>query len=91
MGVLLQKSSAGTTPIELVTPADFDRLTGTLDAPSRAWMKANGFTGAPDSHVLVPGADGRVAAVWAGVRGVGHPFGLGALPAALPETPGGTP
>ena len=56
-----------------------------LDAASRQWLQTVGFTGAPDTHVLLPGADGRLQAVWAGVRGADHPFALSALPKALPE------
>lgn len=84
MSVTLARDATGTTPIELVDCARLAELSAELDAPSRRWMAANGFTGAPDTQLLMPGPDGAVATVWAGVREVAHPFELAGLPAALP-------
>jgi leucyl aminopeptidase len=51
----------------------------------RQWLATLGFKGAPDTHALLPGEDGRIAAVWAGVRAADHPYALSLLPRALPE------
>ena len=36
-------------------------------------------------EATLPGSDGRLQAVWAGVRGADHPFALSALPKAKPQ------
>ena len=84
MTLLLQKPAASATPIHLVDRAGFDALTAKLPAAARQWMKTVGFSGAADSHALMPDDKGRLSAVWAGVREVAHPYALGALPTALP-------
>ncbi len=55
-----------------------------LDASTRRWFKTLGFTGAPDTHALQPGADGSLQAVWAGVRDAADPWAVALLPKALP-------
>ena len=84
MSVLLRKPTAASTPIQLVDRARLASLLPTLPETVRRWMAATGFEGAPDTHVLVPDAQGRLAAVWAGVRAADHPYALAALPRALP-------
>ena len=85
MTLTLRKPGARSTPIQLVDRAGFAELSAKQPPARRAWMKANGFTGAPDTHVLCPDEQGGLAEVWAGVAGADHPFALAALPAALPE------
>ncbi len=84
MSARLAKPRKGSVPIHVV---DRDRLAATLatlEPAGRAWAQALGFAGAPDSHLLVPGADGKPCAVLAGVRSGADPFALSALPKALP-------
>jgi leucyl aminopeptidase len=84
MTVRLAKPRKGSLPIHVV---DRDRLADTLallEPAGRTWVQAMGFAGAPDSHVLVPGADGAPVAVLAGVRSGADPYALSALPKALP-------
>jgi leucyl aminopeptidase len=84
MSVRLAKPRKGSVPIHVV---DRERLATTLAAlepAGRAWVQALGFSGSPDTHVLVPGADGRPASVLAGVRSGADPFALASLPKALP-------
>jgi leucyl aminopeptidase len=84
MSVELKKPAAAATPLVVV---DRDSLAARLKAAApatRRWLQAIGFAGAPDTHALVPAADGGVAEVWAGVRGVTHPWALAALPRTLP-------
>jgi leucyl aminopeptidase len=85
MTVQLKKSTSDATPITLVDRAGFARLKDSLPVPTRHWLQTVGFQGAPDSFALVPGADGRLGQVFAGVSGANHPFALSALPLALPE------
>ena len=85
MTVKLKKSPpAKATPITVVDRAAFQALAASLPEAMRAWLATVGFVGAADSHALVPGADGRLAQVFAGVAHAAHPFALSALPLALP-------
>ncbi|NCT84190.1 MAG: leucyl aminopeptidase family protein [Comamonadaceae bacterium] len=86
MTVQLKKTlPAKATPITVVDRAAFQALAADLPEATRAWLATVGFVGAADSHALVPGADGRLARVFAGVAHVAHPFALSHLPLALPE------
>lgn len=86
MSVQLKKTvPAKAVPIVAVDRAAFAALAGQLPAATRAWLETVGFVGAPDSHALVPGADGRLGQVFAGIAHPAHPFALSHLPLALPE------
>ena len=86
MTVHLQKTiPAGAVPITVVDRAAFQQLAPNLPAPTRHWLKTLGFTGAADSHALVPDGHGTLGQVFAGVARADHPFALAALPTALPE------
>ncbi|WP_397534802.1 leucyl aminopeptidase family protein [Roseateles sp.] len=78
-------SSTASVAITVVDRQAFQALAPKLPAPTRHWLAAVGFNGAPDSHALVPAADGKLGQVFAGVAHVSHPFALSALPQALPE------
>ena len=84
MTVHLKTPPAGCTPIHVVDRASFDPALAQAAPHKRQWLAAIGFKGVPDSHDLVPAADGRLAAVWAGVHDAAHPCALSALPMALP-------
>ena len=84
MTVLLKKPTPDSIPLLVVDPASFDKAQAALPAAQRQWLATLGFKGAPDTHALLPGDDGRLAAVWAGVRAVDHPWALALLPRALP-------
>ena len=81
---LSKRLPAGAVPIHVVDRAGFAEQTRSVGESQRRWMSSVGFSGAPDTHVLLPAADGSLAAVWAGVRTADHPMGLAALPGALP-------
>lgn len=86
MTVQLKKTlPAKATPITVVDRATWPAVAASLPAATRAWLVTVGFVGAADSHALVPGADGRLAQVFAGVAHAAHPFALSHLPLALPE------
>lgn len=85
MTVKLKKSvPAKATPITVVDRAAFQALAPGLPAATRAWLATVGFVGAPDSHALIPGADGHLGQVFAGVAHAAHPFALSSLPLVLP-------
>jgi leucyl aminopeptidase len=83
MTVLLKKPAAGSIPLQVVDLAGFEKAAAGLPAAQRQWLATLGFRGAPDTHALLPGDDGKLAGVWAGVR-PGHPWALALLPRALP-------
>ena len=89
MTVQLKKTvstaARGATPITVVDRATFQALAPKLPVATRHWLAVTGFKGAPDSFALVPGPDGKLGQVFAGVAGANHPFALSALPLALPE------
>ncbi len=84
MTVHLKKPGVGAVPVHLVDRASFAGLSAPLSPQSRQWLDTVGFKGSPDTHALMPGPDGKLEAVWAGVADARHPFVLGALPSALP-------
>jgi leucyl aminopeptidase len=84
MTVTLRRASAGATPIHLVDRASLRAILPGLPEITRRWLGAIGFTGAPDTHALVPDEAGRVREVWAGVAAPASPWALAALPRALP-------
>jgi leucyl aminopeptidase len=73
------------TPILATTRPSFAQDTASLSEAQRRWLKATGFDGAPDTHVLLPAADGTLEGVVAGVRDAAHPWALASLPKALPS------
>ncbi len=84
MTVQLAKPGRGSVPVHTTDRNQFATLGAGLDPAARRWLQTVGFVGAPDSHALLPGADGTLAAVWAGVRDATHPWALSALPKTLP-------
>ncbi|MCY7315368.1 MAG: leucyl aminopeptidase family protein, partial [Rubrivivax sp.] len=85
MTVRLGKPRKNSIAIHTVDRATFAVAPAALlDLPSRRWLQTLGFTGAPDTHALQPAPDGRLQAVWAGVRGAADPWALALLPKALP-------
>ncbi len=84
MTVQLKTPSRNAVPVHTVTKAGFAAAAKTLAPPAQRWLQTVGFTGAADTHALLPAADGTLLAVWAGVHDGAHPFALAALPKALP-------
>ena len=84
MTVTLKKPVRAAVPIHLVDRASLPRLTAGLSAAQRRWLATVGFQGAPETHTLLADAEGRIEAVWTGVRSVSDPFALAALPRSLP-------
>ena len=84
MTVQLKKPATTCTPIHLVSRDTLAQHRASLAPASQQWLATVGFDGAPDSHALLPDAQGRLQAVWAGVATPNHPWALAALPKALP-------
>ena len=84
MTVTLKKPTLSCIPVHLTDRAHLAEHLAALPSAQRQWLATVGFTGAPDTHALLPDDQGRLQAVWAGVRGADHPYALSALPKALP-------
>lgn len=84
-GIAGARGAASAIPIHVVDRAGFAKAGAGLSQADRQWLDTLGFSGAPDSVALLPDAQGRLKAVWAGVRDLSGPFSLSALPQALPE------
>jgi leucyl aminopeptidase len=84
MTVRLGKPRRNSIPIHVTDRAGFAGLAKRLDPAAARWLKTLGFSGAPDTHALVPASDGSLQAVWVGVRSVSDPWVLSVLPKALP-------
>ncbi len=84
MTVHLARPGRGSVPLHTTDREHFAAHNAALEPAARRWLQTTGFDGTPDTHALLPADDGRLAAVWAGVHGVAHPWALAALPKALP-------
>jgi leucyl aminopeptidase len=84
MTVELKAPSRSAVPVLATDTQHFKAHAAALPAAQRRWLSALRFEGAPETHALLPAADGSLAAVWAGVRDAAHPFVLSALPKSLP-------
>lgn len=81
---LKNKTPANAIAITVVDRTAFQALSASLPAATRHWLATVGFSGAPDTQALVPGPDGKLGQVFAGVSGANAPFALAHLPLALP-------
>jgi leucyl aminopeptidase len=85
MNVQFKSSVARATPILALDRAAYQALVPQLPKRTQQWLSTLGFSAAPDTFALVPGEDGKLAQVFAGVAHAAHPYALSALPMALPE------
>ncbi|MBT54786.1 MAG: leucyl aminopeptidase [Mameliella sp.] len=84
-------SDAPALPLHLIETGSLDTWLQGQDARVRAWVTASGFTGALNTALMVPGADGTPEAALAGYGTAGQRarqrFALaGALPGLAPGT-----
>ena len=80
----LTTRAAGAVPI---LPLTAERLKAWLTAQPAtvtAWVESLGFAAKPGTHCLLPGADGALARVLAGIDPAEGPYAYAGLPAALP-------
>ncbi len=77
------------TPIVAIKTSEYAKFLSATNAlmtdATRAWLNATDFRALPNTHALLPGADGRVAQVLLGVRDGDDVFALSHLPLALPS------
>ena len=82
---LLPSRTPGCIPIVPVVESQFSAWLERRDESLRRWLTATGFKAKPGGFNLVPGADGQLRAVVAGIRNPDDLWALGGLPLALPE------
>jgi leucyl aminopeptidase len=75
---------ADAVPLTLVTAAEFAEFQNSLVECDRAWIAANGFTAASGQILAMPGADGQVARVLAGIQ-PNDLYALSGAPTSLPK------
>ncbi len=78
------RPARGSVPIHLTSAGHWAVHKKSLAPEVRRWLDATDFSAKAHSHALVPGPDGALREVWAGVRDAGDPWLLAALPKALP-------
>lgn len=74
----------GATPLHLVKRENVATYLEKCDAATRAWLTTSQFNAKPHSFVLIPAADGHIAAVAVGFSDANDPYVLSHLPYALP-------
>ena len=60
-------------PILFVNAATFEEAVKALDERARAFVKAAGFEAKPGKHLLLPNAEGQLAAVLFGIEAADSP------------------
>jgi leucyl aminopeptidase len=81
----VQKSgSARPIPVELWLKKDFRKALPGLPQVTRNWVQANGFSALSGEVCLIPGRDGKLARVFAGVSRQGDAFQYSRLAEKLP-------
>ncbi len=70
-------------PVWFVTPATMGDVTGSLDGNGQAFARAAGFEGKSGQHLLLPSADGKLAAVLVGLEAADDPLKNPFLPGRL--------
>ncbi len=78
-------SARSATPLTLVRAEDIDKWLRKQNASGRKWARANGFTAAPGSILVIPNADGDIKEAIAGIDD-DIQAGMASLPAKLPKS-----
>lgn len=81
---LLDSKPANAIPLILVAADTFPQWLQNQDAAWRRWLETTDFQAKPNSISLIPGRDGALTAVIAGITCLDDPWACGGLPTALP-------
>jgi len=84
LATLRAKEGAATVPVTPLTKADLANWLSAQPASTAAWVRAVNFTAEAGSTALLPGDDGRLGRVLAGVSAYDDLWALAGLPASLP-------
>ncbi len=81
---LCARTGTDSVPLTPLTKAGLEAWLATQPASVTAWVTATGFTADAGSMALIPGPDGGLTRVLAGVSALDDVWGLGDLPSKLP-------
>ncbi|MGD9388592.1 MAG: leucyl aminopeptidase family protein [Gammaproteobacteria bacterium] len=79
------RQDTGACPIHLVDEGALEGALAALTDAHRSWVRSTGWEGKPGTTLALPGADGSMAAVLAGIGGPEPFWALAALPGQLPS------
>ncbi|MDG4598089.1 MAG: leucyl aminopeptidase family protein [Candidatus Contendobacter sp.] len=82
---LLPSRTPGCIPLVPVAESEFGAWLERQDESTRRWLAATGFKAKPGSFSPVPGPDGQLRRVIAGIASADDLWALGGLPTSLPE------
>lgn len=82
---LLPSPTPGCIPLVPVAESEFGAWLERQDESTRRWLAATGFKAKPGGFSLVPGPDGQLRRVIAGISSADDLWALGGLPTTLPE------
>ncbi len=80
---LTKKRAKDAAPITPLTSEDFKSWLERADAAAKRWVESSGFEAKADTHCLIPGKDGKLAGVLAGISDRNDPFCLARLTTVL--------
>ncbi len=80
---LTTKRVKDATPITPLTANELKEWLESAEDAAKRWVESTGFEARPDSHCLIPGTDGKVSRVLAGIGDPNDPFCLARLTTAL--------
>ena len=81
---LTARAGTAATPITPLAAGELDGWLEKQPASVKAWIRSTAFTAEPGSSCLIPGADGSLERVLAGLDAEVGPWAGAGLPAALP-------
>jgi leucyl aminopeptidase len=76
--------AAGACPIHVIPDDGLEALLGRLSDAHRSWVRSTAWQPKPGTALVLPGSDGSVAAVLAGMGGAEPFWALAALPGQVP-------
>ena len=82
---LTARAGTAAIPITPIAAGELDGWLETQPASVKAWIRSTAFTAEPGSSCLIPGADGALERVLAGLDAETGPWAGAGLPAALPQ------
>jgi leucyl aminopeptidase len=82
---IISKAKTSSIPIYLLTEQTFPAWKKKQSQELQKWLKANNFLAKPESCLPVPGKDGTISSIIAGVESPYNIWSIAHLPAKIPE------
>ena len=83
-GLFLPRPERGTVPVTVLRASSLAKFLAGQSASLRRWVKESGFDASPDTLLAVPGADGGLARVLAGIGTAETPWAYAGIRERLP-------